>query len=287
MGDLSAYTYKSNWVQFHYIFNTINLFYKSFRQGINEKGESKCEIISEDPKILGIARSDNFYFKPLIFLYAKEVLQKQWDKKTIKEKYLNVEKIKRRPDKTECNKYELDKKIDRIEEDGLITQQSKRPNSDILNFIETTNATGIKYDIKDLFGLSSLENWKSYDAIISKENEDIARFKSPLFFKPYHISGDSYRIYFDFDEIPKEYTGKTFSVKFNGKGNLLLVIPDSFNWTDFFNYVFNINNFNVEKHVIPLHKSYEKFEKWLDEKIYKINYYQTLKSIYQQLQGQQ
>jgi len=67
-----------NWQQ---LFETIDVFYKSLRSGINLKGKQDKTL---------------FYFKSLLFLYFKSK-NIQWDKKSIKERFFNsdLEKDKR------------------------------------------------------------------------------------------------------------------------------------------------------------------------------------------------
>ncbi len=271
----------STWNEFHNLFNVINLFYKSLRQGINEKGRSILNKTT-DPHIFEIVRPSKFYFKPLIFLYAKEKLKNQWDKKTIKQYYLNNE-INRKPNHTECTKLNLvlNGHIDKIREKGLLGQIEEHPNYETLTYSQITKDL---YDFKDLFGLSSLEKWKSYDVEISKTNNEIDRFKSPIIFKPIQVANNIYTIYFDYFEIPEEYKGKEFNILNDGKGTLFLKIPTFFQWKDFFNFIFNKRNFDIDIYVDKSSKSYSKHEKWQEEETYELNYYDTLKSIYDQLQ---
>ena len=70
----------------------------------------------------------------------------------------------------------------------------------------------------------------------------------------------------------------------NNTGSLSLMIPSSFDWSDFFSYIFNKNNFNIDNYIDTVSKTFTKSEKWLNEPIYNWNYYNTLKSIFTQLQ---
>lgn len=174
-----------------YSFNTknwkkdIKLFYSFLRAGINT------------------ANFGGIYAKAAIFYYAKSKGW-TWDKKAIKEKYLQNE---------------------------LQQQQSKYKNSDAVHF--TSNK---KYLVRDLFGLSSEQSWMSYKATVSKENNEIDRFKSPITFKVIDK-----RVYFWADSSVELLLNKTFKIKFNNRGDLILNTPQEFSFDDFFAQTFKIN----------------------------------------------
>lgn len=179
---------------------SISLLYKALRSGLNEvRSGGKCIL----------------YFKSLMFLYAKENLGIQWDKKSIKEKFLNR---------------------------GLNEQTLKHNNEDILAY-----SSSEKKLMKDLLGLSSSEEWKiPYKAKIEKKHlpKKIERFKSPIFFKP--IKTDSgYRVYIGYDEIPSEMLNTEFEIE-NGRNTqpLLLKTPDNFDVGDFLKFAFSVDVIN-------------------------------------------
>jgi len=157
-----------------------------------------------------------FYSKPSIFLYMKNQ-NITWDKKAIKEKYFS----------TRLN----EQKIKHIEADNCVNY-----------------STNNKHLVRDLFGLSSEQEWYTYrKARILKENKEIDRFKSPITFKPI-LSGDkkNIEVYFWADDTIEKILNKEFLIKVDKKGDLKLSTPNKFNFDDFFNFTFNIN---LSKHI--------------------------------------
>lgn len=95
---------------------------------------------------------------------------------------------------------------------------------------------------KDLFGLSSRESWGKLDCITKEhscdsQDKEIERFKSPIFFKPIQISKDKYNIYFEANDISKEFLGQEFIIKNNNKDGFKLKTPDKFDFEDFFKFM--------------------------------------------------
>lgn len=169
---------------------------------------------------INLPRPNNpFYTKPAIFSYAK-IKGWQWDKKSIKE---------------ECFSANLDKQI------------KEHSPSDVLEY-----SSEKKYLLRDLFGLSSSQKWKSYNNV-SIEKEDvkkdergkpvIERFKSPITFK---IIDNT--VYFWADETINDILDKEFNIK-AGRGNdsLNLFTPPEFNFDDFFDFTFN--KLNISQHI--------------------------------------
>ena len=261
--DLKASTYNK-------LFKDINLFYNSLRAGLNIKSSNQ---------------RDKFYFKSLLFKYMKNK-DIQWEKKTIKEEFF-------------LNSYDGVK--------GLREQQNERKKGfsdkekqDLPLFYSSEK----KYIVKDLFGLSATESWKSYRTTIKKNQPKInsngsfaydvdnpkiymvadekeatfTRIKSPLFFKIIHLDGNNYRVYISIDKeiaelIKKNILGKWMIID-NGEmgqyhSNFPLQFPDSFDYEDFFKYIFSGDNFDIEKHV--------------EEKFKKEDEFFILKNIYSQL----
>jgi CRISPR/Cas system CMR-associated protein Cmr1 (group 7 of RAMP superfamily) len=149
--------------------------------------------------------SNPFYTKPAIFSYAKNKGW-TWDKKAIKNKFFS---------------------------DKLKLQQEKY-NSDIVTY-----QTDKEYLLRDLFGLSSSQEWKSYGKTITKEHKEIERFKSPITFK---IVDNN--VYFWVNDSYIKILDKTFTIR--GNGSLNLKTPKEFDFNDFLNFAININ---LSKHI--------------------------------------
>jgi len=146
------------------LFEYIDLFYRTLRSGINIK--------------------DRFYFKSIMFLYAKS-MNWTWDKKAIKEKFISKEELKR--------------------------QKGEHNHPDVLTF------KGEKeYLVRDLLGVASFQAYKSYnfDLQYDKGNE-IERFKSPITFKPI-LSEDKdstkFTVYLILNPIPDDIFDKEFKI---------------------------------------------------------------------------
>ncbi len=182
------------WETYFKVFTGIDFFYRSLRSGINRKGRN----------------GDVFYIKPAIFYYSMKVLDKQWDKKSIKEVYYPSE---------------LEKQIDRNSNPDILTY----PDNDETHIM-----------IKDVFGLSSTESWREpYKSELTKSHDSIDRFQSPLLFKPYEVSKGKYKVYIKSTPIPSEFLGETFKIKFGSKEGLKLKTPDRFLWSDFWSFYFS------------------------------------------------
>lgn len=166
--------FKDNWKQYINLFGNLEIFYKSLRSGINRKGRNGTE----------------FYIKPAIFHYAEEKLKLQWDKKSIKQFYID---------------------------------NNKKQNLPL---------------IKDLFGLSSLENWISYNVSVTKENSTIERFKSPLLFKPIKTE-NGFKVGIKSFEIDTDFLNKEFNIQFRRKKGLKLTTLSEFSWDSFWDYYKN------------------------------------------------
>lgn len=124
----------------------------------------------------------NLYFKSLMFAYAKSK-GKRWDKKTIKENLLNMTEINR--------------------------QKNDHDDPDILTYREGADDI---YDFRDALGLSTDEKWDYYGVKISKNNDSIPRFASPILFKPVRTDG-VWTIYIVWTELPQNIYDKTIPVR--------------------------------------------------------------------------
>ena len=130
---------------------------------------------------INLPRSNPFYTKPAIWKYFNEQ-GIVWEKKAIK---------------SHCF------------ENQLHTQQQTHSYPDIL--VDNGN----EKIVRDLFGLSTLQKWSSYGLNVTKTNQRIKRFKSPLMFKFIKVK-DGFDVYF-FKENRKEekledFCGETFTI---------------------------------------------------------------------------
>lgn len=204
------------------LFEYIDLLYRALRSGINipNHGVYPCE------------NNSRFYFKSLLFLYAKEVLGYQWEKKTIKETFYNS-----------SNSRDCLPKQKRVNTD---------PNSPV-NF-SVSNPNNKKL-IRDVLGLSTQQSWRAYgnDTISKKSEEQIDsipkynRFKSPISFKPVRLSQSSYKIYLIPNEFPDELKNKWFlieSSKRTRNNPLRQQLPGNFHLGSFLKYVFEETDSN-------------------------------------------
>jgi len=177
-----------------------------------------------------------FYSKPFIFEYFKNSFQ--WEKRAIKSK---------------CLKNELEKQL------------KKYPNSDVL----TNNKE--KRIIKDVFGLSIVESWRSYKKTLKKESVEkikdkpkYKRFRSPITFK--FVDGT---IYFWANETFREILGKEFIVSL-GNCKEKLKIVENFDFNKFFEEFFKLN-----------------LDNFIEKKYHKRDEFKILKDIHNQIRNQQ
>lgn len=146
--------------------------------------------------------SDEIYCKSLMFAYAgkkhSDGKRYFWDKRFIKEKFYK-EVVK--------------------------AQHEEHPNSEELKEKENSGKEMEPYLFRDYLGLSTIEVWgKHYNSkiykkaqIIKDKNKDknrevIARFKSPLLFKPVYLGGQWY-IFLLHKEIPQKFKQAKVTVK--------------------------------------------------------------------------
>lgn len=175
------------------LFDDIELFYKVLRSGLNVCNRNGESI---------------FYIKSIMFKYAKEK-GFQWDKKSIKEKYLSHE---------------------------LREQQEEHGDQKIADILHYASRDEEKYLFKDMLGLSSSEDWRSYRKRITKDNPDVERFKSPILFKPIRRKDNSFDVFFKGISVPEKYLDKEFVVKCNNSGNLHLKTFKDFDIDEFLDY---------------------------------------------------
>lgn len=274
---LTKYSFQINTKKWEDALIQLGLFYQSLRSGINI-GTPK--YINDSGKNLKAIKRQylqtNFYMKPLIFLYAKEKLKQQWDKKTIKDSYFNNDFYYRKATNNEKRNFN-NGYFGLIETLGLPQQKSDFKDSDVLTFSTKKENNQLYYfDFRDLFGLSNDEQWYSYGANIKKDNQDVSRYKSPITFKPVIING-SFSVFIHLSHINGQYKGKIFNVKSieynNTKDSLKLQIPSTLEIENLFQFI--SEDFSIENHIDNTYKNYA------DGK--GINYFETLQSIYNQL----
>ncbi len=245
-------------IRFKSIFNQVDLFYRALRSGINTKAHDRV--------------TTTFYFKSLLFLYFKNQ-NIQWEKKTIKEKFFINDGLRRDGSLLYY---------------GLNTQKTYLPSSDALTYSNNN-----KKLVKDLLGLSTEESWIYYknsitkteakldknNNIIKKEKKEdqIERFKSPIFFKI--IESDTamkYIVYIKLFEN-NHIKGKWFIIdsKYGRNSSLPLQIPNNFSLHNFFEFITDKTKFNISTHV---EKGFQTDSKG------NLNYqYETLKNIFDSL----
>ncbi|MBK8110489.1 MAG: hypothetical protein IPK46_09250 [Saprospiraceae bacterium] len=200
-----------------------------------------------------------------------------WEKREIKNKFFKISNIQTKEGRTINLPYRLDE------------QQEKRRDTEPSPL--HSNNTNYKL-VKDLFGLSSDESWRSYGSKISKaqalkkENgwEEIntkkatfTRFKSPLLIKPIINPGEnSISIYFVLDQKSIDLalkTNRSFIIKSDKLNKSFFIeYPSSFNLTDFFNFITNKNKINLTNLVERKYQSSTEFK--------------NLEYIYNQLQAE-
>jgi len=173
-----------------------------------------------------------FYSKPAIFSYAKSKGW-TWDKKAIKRRYFK----------------------------GILEQQ----DGDVVHY-----SSSQEYLLRDLFGLSSSQEWgRDYrNAKIEKEDKRkdeegkpmLQRFQSPLTFKVVDN-----RVYFWVNKTVDYMLNQTFTIKAGKKEGLELKTPEIFDFNDFFEFTFSINLRSHIKEKYHNQKEYKDLEKMLNK----------------------
>jgi len=177
---------------------------------------------------INTANFRGIYAKAVIFAYArKEGIT--WDKKAIKARYM---------------------------ESQLLRQQNEHGGGNTMPVNYEGNSQKL---MRDLFGLSSSQSWRSYSATVNKEDtsKKMARFKSPITFKPV-MEGQSMKIYFWADESVEAILDKEFLIKVNNSGNLKLKTPAHFSFNDFFDFAFNLD---LSTHIDAEYHSNDQYKK--------------------------
>lgn len=272
--------------KFRNLFNSIDLFYKTLRGGINLKGRG--------------GTITTFYFKSLAFMYAKNKLEALWDKRAVKEHFYNDGK--RYEDKKDRRGKIIKKEIDSLDKQRTDHNNNKFSEPLFLNLFKKTNdnldksdneAKTLSFcDIRDLLGFSTDEQWISFRDIIEKksaiiengnprfpkknENLPIERMQSPLLFKPINNEDGTYTIFLVFqdDKVGMKNFKKQKAICFYSKNEnekFILNIPEEFSTEQYFNYIFNELKFDISTHVETVYHSSKEYE--------------TLEKIYSQLKN--
>ena len=217
----------------------LSYFYKTLRSGIN---------------------IEPFYFKSLMFFYAKE-RKEYYDKRRIREYFkLFTDERTKRPtmimmhDKGE--KYEIDFPY---------------------------NASNARL-YRDMLGLSSSQSWQKYNAVISKENKDIERLESPLLLKPFVAKETGENVVFIVllvpYAIPENYFDQTFTIKKNGDDSdaLPLKTPskEKFNLVEFLRYSLCKDEDGYKEALRQLQQN--NYEQWKEDYISNCNNYNFCKN---------
>lgn len=182
------------------LFESIELFYKVLRSGIN--------ICNREGKSI-------FYMKSIMFKYAKEK-GLQWDKKTIKENY-----------------------YPRAVEEQKQNHHDKE-SADILHFFQSKGDKYLFKDLLGLSSSENwrlpYRQTITKEHLKNNNESEIERFKSPVIFKPIRINEDSFNVFFHGYTVPNDFLGKQFKIKHNNQGNLTLKTYPKFDIDDFLDY---------------------------------------------------
>jgi len=183
------------------LFYQLEIFYRSLRGGINRP-------VSNNNKT-------KFYIKPAIFHFAKDVLNQQWDKKSVKQQFFPA-----------------------VLQEQIEKQVRKKRIPDVLSY-ESQPIDGKHGLFKELFGLSTHESWRSYHSTITRNHPEISRFQSPWFFKPFRIDANTFQVGIKVQDIPSEFLNQTFQIENKPKTKLPLELktPEEFDWNDFLTYL--------------------------------------------------
>lgn len=176
--------------QYRKLFEILNNFSKTYRSGINQQG---------------------YYFKSLMYKYAKEFLKVTWDKKYFKLIFLGDSHFK------------------------IKEQREKHNYPDILNYTNMPK----EYLLRDLLGLSTSQKWSKEMTIEHKEFlNEIKRYKSPITFKIIKKSQDEYYIYLIVEPIA--ILNKSFQIS-NEKKDLKIKTPEHFDIYHYLKFCFDTN----------------------------------------------
>lgn len=203
--------FEPNLLSFYTLANNVN------SKAIFESIQMVHKALRSGINAYGAGAAHTFYMKPLIWQYFKNS-GITWDKKATKQNFRFAD----------AKKDVYANQISAIEQDDwpvfYISEKQKL--------------------VKDLLGLSSVENWMSYHAIIKKHSTSISRMKSPILYKPVRV-GDEMRIYIDCDRIPDEFYDQSFTISNGTRSfNILTPVLEEFNIEDFLIWSFKYKQIN-------------------------------------------
>lgn len=233
-------TKSSDWLS---VMNRIDNVYRCMRGGINNRG---------------------LYFKSLMFSFAKSE-KFYWDKRMIKELFYPIilnDQLKGNDPKSAL----LQKWTSFASKGKRTIYLNAHPKSDALLTSDSIKAE--KYLFRDYLGLSTEEMWKiPFNKKITKRSNDVARFASPIMFKPIWHK-DIWYVFLLHHEIPNSFTSKSFVVEgrtlkkkdgqddrfapyYNEYGTkkekqIMMTYPE-FTMTKYLNYIFN-RDIKYEEH---------------------------------------
>ena len=134
------------------------------------------------------------------------------------------------------------------------------------------------YDIRDMLGFSTSEQWLSYGDSVEKSSDVADRMQSPILFKPIYDDDKSiYTINILFQDEKVNMDGfkggqnVTVHSKNHHGPDFRIDLPQSFSTNSFFNYVFNQIDFDISSHV--------------DEDYQEHVYYEVLEDIFSQIKN--
>ena len=175
---------------------------------------------------------DGLYFKSLMFAYAKSKGE-WWDKRIIKECFFQEEVEEQR-----------EKLSDREEPDPL-AEEPKIERKELYPMF------------RDNLGLATSEDWRDYSySITKKANRGIARFKSPILFKPLYINGQ-WCIFLLHRELPDNFKNATLTVNVakveeicgkkikNRIGTINTKTYSNFSMDSFIDYVLSLDDYSL------------------------------------------
>lgn len=292
------------------ILTNIDVFYRALRSGINiPKPATAYEFVNpRGEKEIRLKHGTDFYCKAFLFLYLKNKSNPaQWDKKSVKEAYFIGSWLRnttgKKPFEGEKKIINRDLKLYDVQKvwvEGLSRQKLNYPHSEPLHFPAPEQSAKKGLQFRDLFGLSTTETWHSYGTNIEKKHllhkpqtndwevrkekdpERIARFKSPIWFKPIWEDKTTCRVYFSFIEPPSNYRNQRFLIDNPRKQrnasdlHLITASEDDFTFKDFFNFIFQKKNLDLSTYVESNHQSFT-------DPI-GVHYFGILQNIFNQLQ---
>lgn len=129
------------------------------------------------------------------------------------------------------------------------------------------------FDIRDMLGFSTNEQWLSYRDNIEKtavlnangDNFDIERMQSPILFKPIYNEDGYFTVYIIFQDARVNLSGFKESKKicFKSKKNhskVFIDLPQDFSTEKYFNFIFNELKFDINTYVDDEYQEHQYFD---------------------------